>query len=275
MVSAPHARRLFLAAGIVGIAHALPSLYWALGGTALVSTLGDWAARWQRESPIEVAVALSLIFLAKLAGATLPLLNHRGLLPVPRLWRGLFWCAAALLVTYGVVNVVAALAALTGLIDTSQARDTAGLVGHAFLWDPLFALWGLLLGAALWVSRPPSTSTRRRQASAGTPGPSRSLRPAARPEMARSSDSAGPLTSGPSPIDTSASVARNRTAAMRCLEPPRATEERAWYRRDLRSASAGYMCSIPSGRRMSSPWTTSSTSRLSSGAGGVDVRVAT
>lgn len=154
MATAPHAHRLFLAAGVVGIAHALPSLYWASGGTALVSTLGDWAGRWQRESPGEVAVVLSLVFVVKLAGAAVPLINQCGLLPAPALWRGLSWCGAAVLVAYGTINVVVAIAALTGLIGSAEAIDTAGLVGHAFVWDPLFALWGLLLGAALRSSRP-------------------------------------------------------------------------------------------------------------------------
>ncbi len=159
MTSASRAHRFFIAAAAAGMAHALPSLYWALGGTALVSTLGEWAARWQRESPGEVAVLLSLIFLAKLAGATLPLANERGLLPAPRLWRGLFWCAAALLMAYGAANVIAALAALTGMIGTAQTMDTAALLGHAFLWDPLFLVWGLLLVAALRTSRPRRIST--------------------------------------------------------------------------------------------------------------------
>lgn len=154
MIPAARAHRFFIAAAVAGAAHALPSLYWALGGTALASTLGEWAVRWQRESPGEVAVLLSLIFLAKLAGATLPLVNERGLLPAPRLWRGLFWCAAALLVAYGASNVVAAIAALTGMIGTAQTMDAAALIGHAFLWDPLFLLWGLLLAAALGTSRP-------------------------------------------------------------------------------------------------------------------------
>lgn len=159
MTSAARAHRFFIAAAVAGMVHALPSLYWALGGTALVSTLGEWAASWQRESPGEVAVLLSLIFLAKLAGATLPLANERGLLPAPRLWRGLFWCAAVLLVAYGAANVIAALAALTGMIGTAQTMDTAALLGHAFLWDPLFLVWGLLLVAALRTSRPRRIST--------------------------------------------------------------------------------------------------------------------
>lgn len=167
MMSAPGAHRLFLGAAAAGVAHAVPSLYWALGGTALVSTLGQWASDWQRESPVEVAFLLSLIFFVKLAGAGLPLANERRLLPFPRVWRGFFWCAAALLVTYGAVNVVAALAALGGLIGTAETMDTAALVGHAFLWDPLFLLWGLLLAAALAASRP------QRPGLAGAPESSR------------------------------------------------------------------------------------------------------
>ena len=154
MTSASRAHRLFIAAAVAGTAHALPSLYWALGGTALVSTLGEWAARWQRESPREVAVLLSVIFLVKMAGAALPLINQRGLLPAHRMWRGFFWCAAGLLVIYGATNVIAAVAALTGLIGTAQTMDTAALVGHAFLWDPLFLVWGLLLAGALGASQP-------------------------------------------------------------------------------------------------------------------------
>lgn len=154
MTSTPHAHRWFVGAAVAGLLHALPSLYWALGGTALVSTLGGWAADWQREAPVQVLALLSVIFVLKLAGAALPLLCERGLLPRPRLWRGLFWAAAGALVIYGGVNVVAALASLTGVIATGPTMDTAALVGHAFLWDPLFLVWGALLATGLWKSRP-------------------------------------------------------------------------------------------------------------------------
>lgn len=110
--------------------------------------------RWQRESPGEVAALLLLIVVVKVAGATLPLVNERGWLPRPRLWRALFWAAAALLIAYGTINVVAALAVLTGMVETAQATDTAALAGHAFLWDPMFLAWGSLLAAALKSSSP-------------------------------------------------------------------------------------------------------------------------
>ena len=156
--SADRARPWFVGAAVAGVAHALPSLYWALGGTALVSTLGGWAADWQREAPMQVMVLLLLIFLLKLVGAFLPLANERGLLPAPRLWRGLSWAGAGVLVAYGAVNVVAALATLAGVVEPEPTMDTSALVGHAFLWDPLFLLWGLLLATGLWRSRQPRTT---------------------------------------------------------------------------------------------------------------------
>lgn len=158
----------FVAAAVAGVAHALPSLYWALGGTALVSTLGGWAADWQREAPMQVMVLLLVIFAVKLAGAFVPLANERGLLPAPRLWRGLSWAGAGLLMAYGAVNVTAAVAALTGIVPPGPTMDTAALVGHAFLWDPLFLLWGLLLAMGLWRSRNPKTSGRSLVSSAAS-----------------------------------------------------------------------------------------------------------
>ncbi|OFE15491.1 hypothetical protein BA895_06295 [Humibacillus sp. DSM 29435] len=156
------AHRWFVAAAVAGVAHALPSLYWALGGTALVSTLGGWAADWQRKAPMQVLVLLLVIFAVKLAGAFVPLANERGRLPAPRLWRGLSWAGAGVLVAYGAVNVVAALAALTGVVAAGPTMDTAALVGHAFLWDPLFLVWGLLLATGLWRSRYQKTGGRDR-----------------------------------------------------------------------------------------------------------------
>lgn len=113
---------------------------------------------------MQVLALLSVIFVLKLAGATLPLLAERGLLPRPRLWRALFWVGAGALMIYGGVNVVGALATLTGVIATGPTMDTAALVGHAFLWDPLFLVWGALLATGLWKSRSGRTGIRSRPA---------------------------------------------------------------------------------------------------------------
>lgn len=160
--SAGMGRRLFAASAIVGLLHAIPSLYWAGGGTALIATVGAWASEWRRNAPTQVVAVLLIVFVAKVAGAVVPVLNDRGSLARPRMWRGLSWTGSSVLVVYGGLNTVAAMAALGGLISTPATRDRAGLLGHAFLWDPLFLVWGILLGMALWHTRPPRRRTTPR-----------------------------------------------------------------------------------------------------------------
>src|SRR5699024_6279354 len=48
-------------------------------------------------------------------------------------------------------NTVTALAVLAGLINV-VGTDRLGQMGHAFLWDPLFTLWGIALAAGLVLS---------------------------------------------------------------------------------------------------------------------------
>lgn len=86
----------------------------------------------------------------------MPLLVASGRLPA-RPWRALCWAGAVVLVAYGVANTAGAWAVWAGLVDSPAADpaspDHAALLGHALLWDPLFALWGLLLCAGLARSR--------------------------------------------------------------------------------------------------------------------------
>jgi hypothetical protein len=61
------------AAAIVALAYALMSLYWALGGHALVSTIGGYVEQFARRGgalPVLVALAATL---AKVAGGLLAL----------------------------------------------------------------------------------------------------------------------------------------------------------------------------------------------------------
>lgn len=146
--------RLFLAAAVVGLLHALPSLYWALGGTALLSTVGAEAEAYRRESPGQATALLLAVVVVKVAGAVVPVLNHQQRLPLPRLWRGIGWAGSGLLVLYGSLYAAVSGAALAGLVGDPDDQDRTALLGHALLWDPLFALWGVLLGLALWRTRP-------------------------------------------------------------------------------------------------------------------------
>ncbi|WP_139979980.1 DUF3995 domain-containing protein [Nocardioides litoris] len=131
-----------LAAAGVGLVHAAASASWGLGSPWLASTVGDWAVTWRAEEPLLVGAVLLVVAAVKTAAAVLPLVRHR--LPSPR-WTTTACAAGALgLAVYGLANAAGAWLVLSGLVGDPTA-DPAALWGHAALWDPLFAAWGLLL----------------------------------------------------------------------------------------------------------------------------------
>ena len=138
-----------LVAGLLGSLHAAFSLYWGAGGAWLVETLGqrlvDAFAGWEW--------LLLPIGLLKLAVAWVPLLAARAGWPVRRLSRGACWLGAAVLVAWGGLNTVVGQLVLAGVIVPEGGFDRAGMVGHAYLWDPLFLAWGLALAVGLARSR--------------------------------------------------------------------------------------------------------------------------
>ncbi|MER7072082.1 DUF3995 domain-containing protein [Terrabacter sp. NPDC000476] len=146
--------RFLLAAAVVALAHALPSLYWAFGGTLGTDSLGSWAPAWRADSPVLVGAVLVGVFVAKALGGVVPVLATRGRLPRPRVWRALSWAGAAVLVLYGAANVVVGGLALLGVVEgPTDPAARAALAGHVLLWDPLFLVWGLLLAAGLARTR--------------------------------------------------------------------------------------------------------------------------
>lgn len=153
---------------MLGTVHAAWSLYWAVGGTFLLDTVGQWAVRATREDPALAFWGLLGVTAAKLAAAWIPLLAETGCLLGRRIWRVLSWVGGAGLVLYGGANAVAAGASLLGWVDAGVVDRTA-LLGHAFLWDPLFAAWGLALLLGLALSRGADDPL-------GHPGPRRSSR---------------------------------------------------------------------------------------------------
>jgi len=136
-------------AAFFGAVHAGFSLYWASGGTWLLDTLG---------ARIVTAFAglewvLYPLGLLKLVGAVAPLWLHRRGWPARRFWRLVCWLGAALLVAWGGVNAVVGNLVLGGVFTSTDGFDRAGMIGHAYLWDPLFLAWGIALVAGLITSR--------------------------------------------------------------------------------------------------------------------------
>ena len=147
-------------AACLGVASAVMSAYWALGGTALVTTVGGEIERWGRERSVGVVVTLWVITVAKLMGALAPLVFvgvGAGRLPAwtrAKPMRVLGWVVAIGLTVYGGVLTVAGALVDAGVIDAADDADQHAIAWHAYFWDPWFALWGSAFSVAMWRSRP-------------------------------------------------------------------------------------------------------------------------
>ncbi len=136
------------AAAVAAFLSAACTLYWTLGGMALVSSLGPTIAKAARErSGATVALGVFTVALKTAAGfVALAFAGpKRDRIPPParRTVRVLGFVLAA----YGTVGVIGASLGLAGVGDAATA-DRAGLWGHALLWDPWFVIWGVLLSEA-------------------------------------------------------------------------------------------------------------------------------
>lgn len=144
-------RRALALACLAGTAHALVSLYWGLGGQWLVETLGQrLLATFQGLEWVLLPVGV-----AKLAAAWVPLLAEARHWPARRAWRALSWLGAVVLVAWGGLNTVVGNLVLAGVIVPDGGFDRPGMVGHAYLWDPLFTVWGVALVVGLVLTRQP------------------------------------------------------------------------------------------------------------------------
>lgn len=151
---APAGLRLAQAAGIVGLAFAAVSVYWGFGGTSLVDTVSGVMAEQARAGDSGVLVAAWVAVVLKTVAIASPLLALR---PMTRpKWthraRALTWVQAAILMTWGLLQTTGSLLLLTGVIHSDTNRRV--LAWHAFLWDPWFLVWGVLVAGALLSSRP-------------------------------------------------------------------------------------------------------------------------
>jgi hypothetical protein len=139
-------------AAVLGLVHAAFSAYWALGGQWLLDTVGHWAVDLRASSPRSAGTGLGLIALVKVAAALIPVAVTRGRFPLPRLWRVVSWIGSIGLILYGGANTLVSNLVLLGVMGDG-AFDRAAMIGHAWLWDPLFLLWGLALLIHLVLSR--------------------------------------------------------------------------------------------------------------------------
>ena len=154
--------RLAQAACGAGLAYAAVSVYWALGGTWLLDTVGGTLEQQGRGGNPGIIVAVCTAAVLKVIGAIVPPAAVRvtsGQATIAgrrqvRL-RVLAWLEAAILTIYGLVLTVAGLVVQSGAIAPAASADRRALAWHAYLWDPWFLLWGALVTVALARSRQP------------------------------------------------------------------------------------------------------------------------
>jgi hypothetical protein len=142
------------AAAVMAFASAAVTLYWTLGGTRLLDTVGGSLEDLARERSGGALALGNLVVLLKAVGGLLALALVRpwGARIGRKLLVFLGWAASALLVLYGGVYVLVGGLVLGGVITPSEAVDRHGLRWHVFVWDLWFLLWGLALGLATWRS---------------------------------------------------------------------------------------------------------------------------
>jgi hypothetical protein len=156
------------AAAVVTFAYALVSLYWAVGGHALVSTIGGYAEQYARRGRALPGLIAFAAALAKVAGGLLALALVRpwGRM-IPRGWllsgsAG----ASALLVAYGGLNVLLGALVLLDVIHPAGGVDRTALRWHVGVWDLWFLVWGILLALAIAGYRRRTATRARRDGTA-------------------------------------------------------------------------------------------------------------
>ena len=157
------------AAGIVAFAYALVSLYWALGGHALLSTVGGFAEQAARRGGVFSAVLGLAAAAAKALGGVLALALVRPWgRAVRRRWLLIASAAASvLLIVYGGINVLAGALVLSGVIHPPGGADRIALRWHVGLWDMWFLVWGILLAVATSSYRRRTKGKARPEGEAG------------------------------------------------------------------------------------------------------------
>lgn len=138
-------------AGAFGTIHAAFSVFWAVGGTWLLWSVGSGL----RETFHGREWLLVPIGVAKFVAASAPILFASVAWPARTLTRGISWFGGLVLIVWGGLNTVTGNLVLAGIIVPQRGYDRAGMIGHAYLWDPLFLAWGVALVIGLIATRMP------------------------------------------------------------------------------------------------------------------------
>lgn len=144
-----HGFGFLVLAALVGVVHGTFSLYWSCGGKWLLDTVGQGVA----EAFDERAWLLAVTGGIKIVAAVVPMFVTWSKWRNVKAWRFASWAGACVLMLWGGVNTLTANLVVWNIVAAPPSPDSAGLGGHALIWDPLFLLWGFFLAAGLFFTR--------------------------------------------------------------------------------------------------------------------------
>jgi hypothetical protein len=138
-------------------------VYWAAGGTWLLTTVGSTLGHQGGADGLGIIVVVWAAAVLKFIGAVVPLAaagatSWQAAVARRRQLRVLAWAEAGILTIYGLVLAGTGWLEQSGVIASAASADHRALAWHAYLWDPWFLLWGVLVTAALLRSRQPRTA---------------------------------------------------------------------------------------------------------------------
>ncbi|MCD8794868.1 DUF3995 domain-containing protein [Staphylococcus gallinarum] len=125
---------LFLIAGSI---HSLFTFYWTFGGNLGLITVGDWTIQFKQNYGTKFLIILLFVGIFKLTATWIPyILNFKE----NKLIIIISYIGGIILFIYGGLNMISGWLKLLGVIDVDFKLS---IIGQAFIWDPLFLLWGL------------------------------------------------------------------------------------------------------------------------------------
>lgn len=138
-------------AATLAFASAAVTLFWTLGGTLLLDTVGGAPEDLARRHTVGSVAFGTVVVLVKVTA---------GLLALALLGHGAGWLrrrwllianatAAAILLLWGGANVLLGGLVLGGVITPDGAVDERSLRWHVYLWDLWFVIWGALIVVAV------------------------------------------------------------------------------------------------------------------------------
>lgn len=154
MTSPAVLHRTAAVAATLAFASAAVTVYWTIGGTGLLDTVGGYPEELARAGGPVAAVGGLLVVAVKIVGGLVALgLAQRGLGRTRhRLLLLVGGLGSALLAIYGGLFVTVGALVLTGVLQPGSPIDRRALTWHVLVWDLWFLLWGLALAATTWQS---------------------------------------------------------------------------------------------------------------------------